>query len=113
MFALLPPADAGCANTDRDGVAVAQVPLQGRGPRLTGNEVPAIDEYCQVTLAQSPSQSLDRFLVGTAVTQEDVESGHPRPLVIRILLLWRIRTRQTTVPPPLVLLISTPMRQAV
>jgi hypothetical protein len=44
VFALLPRAYSGCADADSDGTAVAKVLFQGLRPRLTSNEVPAVDK---------------------------------------------------------------------
>jgi hypothetical protein len=67
MLTLLPRPHARCANADGDGAAVAEVLFQGLGPRLTSNEVPAVDKDCEATVAKGLAEPLHRILVGATV----------------------------------------------
>lgn len=50
--------------------------FQGLGPRLTGDEVPAVDKDRQATLAKRPAEPLHRIPVGATVAYEDIEGRH-------------------------------------
>ena len=66
-LALLPRPHARCADADGDGAAVAEVLFQGLGPRLTSDEVPAIDKDRQAAGVKRAAEPLHRILVRATV----------------------------------------------
>jgi hypothetical protein len=72
-LALLPSAKTRGADKDGDGAAARDASLEGRKPRLAGEELVAVEEGGEAGLLQACLDLAHRFRVGAAVAQESVE----------------------------------------
>ena len=76
---LLPGAEAFGTEEDGDGAAGRERPLQRLRPRLSGGEIPAVEEDADAAIVQAPGDLRHRRMIDRVIAEEDVEPVPQRP----------------------------------